>query len=128
MNEANHNLDSKQRHGAAAFWKLASAFGAIAFVIATSFFLNSALAAKKAAPRVENDPEFAAVVNRVNLAFEKSWREAAVEHSRISVMAAQRGRRVEATNAQERRQDQACACGSGAARNKIGANIVWAKS
>jgi len=42
------------------------------------FWLNSAFAAKKAAPRVENDVDFTTVVNRINLAFEKSWREADV--------------------------------------------------
>jgi len=101
MNEADHNIAEEKRHGAAAlqdagaststplcprgfgvrqphaaFWKSASVFGAIASVIATGFWLNSALAAKKAAPRIENDAEFANVVNRINLAFENFWQEA----------------------------------------------------
>ena len=41
-----------------------------------SLFLNSALAAKKATTHLENDPAFTTVLNRVNVAFEKSWQQA----------------------------------------------------
>src|SRR6267378_2840514 len=75
MNESDHKLVQKMRY-AAAFWKVASVVCIIVLIAGTGFWLNSALAAKKAAPHLENDPTFATVINRINLAFEKSWEEA----------------------------------------------------
>jgi len=51
-------------------------FCVIALIISVGFWLNSALAAKKAAPQIENDPEFASVVKRIDMVFENSWQEA----------------------------------------------------
>src|SRR5580765_509277 len=69
MNEADYSRVAK--------WKVASAVGVILFVVAgTAFWINSAFAAKKAAPKTENDTDFSNTVNRVNLAFENSWQEA----------------------------------------------------
>jgi hypothetical protein len=103
MNESDHSLIQKERHGAAAlqnlaqevarqktrqrlgvrqphaaFWKFVSAIGVIVLLAGTGFWLNSALAAKKATPHIENDPAFATVLNRINLDFEKSWQQAHV--------------------------------------------------
>src|SRR5436190_19340259 len=72
MNEADHKLIEK----AAVLCRFFGVLAAIGLAIGTGFWLNSALAAKKAAPHLENDPEFATVLNRINLAFEKSWQEA----------------------------------------------------
>src|SRR6266436_652226 len=67
---------------APAFWSAAVlcrffwALTAIGLAIGTGLWLNSALAAKKAAPHLESDPSFTTVVDRINLAFENSWQEA----------------------------------------------------
>jgi len=60
---------------AAARYRFLGGFTAIVLLIGSGFWLNSALAAKKAAPHLENDPGFTAAVNRINLAFEKSWQQ-----------------------------------------------------
>jgi hypothetical protein len=55
---------------------LVGTFGLLLVGGLAAFFLNSALGAKKAAPRLENDTDFTNVINRINLAFENSWQEA----------------------------------------------------
>src|SRR5882724_4200659 len=55
------------------FWRTTTVLGIILLLIVTGFWLNSAFAAKKAAPHIASDPDFTTIVNRINLAFEKSW-------------------------------------------------------
>jgi Protein of unknown function (DUF1553)/Protein of unknown function (DUF1549) len=82
--EYSNAIKSARSWSAAVLCRFFCIFGVIALLLSGGFWLNSTLAAKKAAPRVEYDPGFTTVVNRINLDFEKLWREADISSAAVA--------------------------------------------